>query len=68
MIIKGKSHQSFVFVYSLCTQLISFHAFFVVSIFFLKIFQKYHQSVNNLDPDQARHFITSTCNVTNSPR
>ena len=30
--------------------------FFFKIIFFKKLFQEYHQSDNNLDPDQARQF------------
>ena len=60
VIIKGEFLQSFVFVCPLCT-LVNCHAFLHRP--FKKIFQKYHQSVNSLDPDQVRLLITSTCNV-----
>ena len=34
-------------------------AIFFKIIFLKKFFQKYHQSVNSLDPDQARYFVGS---------
>ena len=69
MLIKGEfHHHSFVLVCSLCT-LVNFACFVLVtSIFKKKSFRNTIRVSNRLDQDQARHFITSTCNVTNPER
>ena len=68
MIIEGEFHKNFVVVCPLYT-LVNF-ACFLSPAFFLK--KKCSGNTirvsNSLDPDQARHFITSTCNITNPPR